>query len=187
MQHGVNGRVGRTTLYFGDQRQFDSILAKATCKTYGIGISMNDAYLRNLYHSKRVTVPIEEDEKKEYNAAVLRAGSCISDIKMISLDKKEKQEGLKLLKSCAESGDGYGLMRIGMLYDMGLEGYKKDEELAKKCYSRSEEVGFSDASLLLLSIRKGDKLNPENEEWYPYFLRLQIITSCITELDLSRY
>ena len=147
---------------------------------------MNDASLRNLYYSKRYTVPIRRHEEKEYEAVVLRAGSCISDMKMMSSDEKEK-EGLKLLKTCAESGDGYGLMRIGMLYEMGLEDYEKDEQLAKDYYSKSEEIGFSDASLLLSSIRKADELDPESEEWYPYFFRLQMVISCITELDLSSF
>ena len=60
VQRGVNGRVGRTALCFGGQQQSDSILDNAICKAYGIGVSMNDEYLRNLYYSERNAVSIEK-------------------------------------------------------------------------------------------------------------------------------
>ena len=184
-QRGKSGRVGITSEKVKYQHP-DIILAYGMCKANGIGMTVNDCLIRRISESKKEFGEMEgERERKETEAIVKRADCYVANMKMMSTKEDERREGRKLLERCAKEGDGYALFCLGLMNEMGFNGIKKDPKAAKEYYEKSAEAGFSDAALLSSSIITEKKLNTEDEEWYPYFFRLQMAKPFATEMNLS--
>ena len=179
-QRGMSGRIGR--LYNDEEghQQWDILVVSSVNRAYGSGLSVNDNDLRQLSENK-----IDHDEK-EAEECILRAGTIMA-IKRVQSREVEERRIREQLKKLGEKGDGYALFVIGLSKEMGVNGFEKDPKQAKEYYERSEQAGFSDGRILAGSILTGKKMNVEDEEWYPYLFRIQMMSSIITELNLSGF
>ena len=138
-QNSQSGRLGRK-LIVTNEKHSDSILAKAICRLHGIGMTKNDDDLMKLVEGSSGDAEIlKEGRNKECN----RAYSCLADIKLSSSDERKREDGLRLLKSSADAGDGYGLLRLGIAYEGRDVGVEKNEKTARELYGKCKKSWFS--------------------------------------------
>ena len=179
------GRLGRR-LTFTLEPISDSILASAVCRSCGNGMSMNTDDLLKLEEGSSGNAELWNDtEKEECDEAYQRACSCAADIKLSSADKKEQEDGLRLLESSADADDGYGLFRLGLVYERGDVGVEENERYARELYEKCKKVGYPDVEWFIGTMGEKDKLKPENKEWDRLLFRMRFNTIAISKLDLS--
>ena len=179
-QRSRSGRLGRRTMFANEQQQSDSALVRAVCRAQGIGRARYDEDIMNLAEWS-----CNEGREDKSEVGYRRACSCVADIKMSSLNEARRKEGLSLLKSSADAGDGYGLLRFGVAYERGDEGVAKDEKHAKELYMKCENSGFLDATLLSGAVGEKEKLKTEEKEWNWLMYRIRFNTIPMHDLNLS--
>ena len=187
LQRSTSGRFGRF-LHGLKQRKIDSVLSSAVCSWNGIGRSRCQDQLVNLAkNNEGDSGRCTEDDEEQRKKAVVRAWSCLAEIKNSSADEATVEEGLKLLESSVNSGDAFGIFHLGMIHEWGLHGYQKNEKRAKELYDKCEATGFLDVALFLSSIGVKDTLKPETEEWYSLLCRVNSNTARMQALDLRGF
>ena len=192
MQRAVYGRLGRELIELikiEKQQNLDSVLACAVCRADGIGFSTNNSFLRSLAADDELCdQQWKENGKKDHNAVInRRARSCTAVKDLKSCEEQVKQRGLKLLKSCAEKGDSYAVLNLGLLCESGMNGVVKDETRARELYKRCKENGLSNVSLMTFPIeRNKERLKPKYPEWNSLLYRIYFNTTPPI-LDLSGF
>ncbi len=96
---------------------------------------------------------------------------------------------MRLLESSADAGDGYGLLRLGLVFERGDAGVEKNTRYARnlyeKCVSFDYPDGFRDVEWIVGVMGEKKKLKPGNIEWDRLLYRMRFNTIPISELDLS--
>ena len=173
-QRRVFGRFGRTFFEIKQDEGWDFVLARAVHSTDRTTMKSGVNVLTRLVESRKES---SEKERKEYDAALLRARLLSAELRSsLSMDD------INRFISCE---DPYILFVLGCAFQWGLYGIKEDEERARELFRRSEDAGFENAVLLGGPIGLQDKLKPGNREWIELICKLRLNRAHICELDLS--
>jgi len=125
---------------------------------------------------------------KEKQAVLIRAGSCLGEIKLSSTNDEEQKDGLSLLQMSAIANDAYGLfylyhIRGEKVLPSRKRGKKDDDD--ENIYKKCERYGFSDVSLFVPLTKSRDR--KQEEDWHLLLCRSCFNTCQKHQLNIARF